>query len=396
MVKFAHLADCHLGSWRLPSLQDLNFKSFQKAIDIILAEKVDFVLICGDLFDSAYPSIEILKETFAEFRRISDANIPVYLIAGSHDYSASGKTFLDVLEKAGFCKNMEKFEIQEDNSIKLIPYIHNGIAIYGYSGKKSGLEIDELKRVYFSSFNPYTIFMLHTTINEVAMENMPSIDKISLPLAQYYALGHVHQVRHLQDKNQHFVYPGPIFPNNFQELADLKCGSFQITEIDNKFKTYNIKLPLKEVVFVELELDNGIEATEKIINEVDRYNLNDKILLLKLKGTLLSGKTGDINFTKIEEFVNKKQAFAYLRNISQLRTLESDISVNESDFENIENIEKTIIEEFSSQNPNEFNKFLPQIMNSLSIEKNDDEKNAVFEERIIDELKVILKMENIL
>ena len=238
--------------------------------------------------------------------------------------------------------------------------------------------------------------MLHTTINEVAMENMPSIDKISLPLAQYYALGHVHQVRHLQDKNQHFVYPGPIFPNNFQELADLKCGSFQITEIDNKFKTYNIKLPLKEVVFVELELDNGIEATEKIINEVDRYNLNDKILLLKLKGTLLSGKTGDINFTKIEEFVNKKQAFAYLRNISQLRTLESDISVNESDFENIENIEKTIIEEFSSQNPNEFNKFLPQIMNSLSIEKNDDEKNAVFEERIIDELKVILKMENIL
>ena len=97
-----------------------------------------------------------------------------------------------------------------------------------------------------------------------------------------------------------------------------------------------------------------------------------------------------------EKFVNKKQAFAYLRNISQLRTLESDISVNESDFENIENIEKTIIEEFSSQNPNEFNKFLPQIMNSLSIEKNDDEKNAVFEERIIDELKVILKMENIL
>ncbi|MDD3993660.1 MAG: DNA repair exonuclease [Candidatus Nanoarchaeia archaeon] len=396
MVKFAHLADCHLGSWRLPSLQDLNFKSFQKAIDIILTEKVDFVLICGDLFDSAYPSIEILKETFAEFRRINDANIPVYLIAGSHDYSASGKTFLDVLEKAGFCKNMEKFEIQDDNSIKLIPYIHDGIAIYGYSGKKSGLEIEELKRVYFSSVNPYTIFMLHTTINEVAMENMPSINKINLPLAQYYALGHIHQVRHLQDKNQHFIYPGPIFPNNFQELVDLKCGSFQITEINDKLKTYNIKLPLKEVVYIELELDNGIDATEKIINELDRYNLNDKILLLKLKGTLLSGKTGDINFGKIEEFIDKKKAFAYLRNISQLKTIENNITVNENDFENIEKIEKTIIEEFSNQNPNEFNKFLPQIMNSLSIEKNDDEKNAVFEDRIIDELRVILNMEKIL
>ncbi|MDD2444671.1 MAG: hypothetical protein PHH53_00825, partial [Candidatus Nanoarchaeia archaeon] len=246
------------------------------------------------------------------------------------------------------------------------------------------------------SVNPYTIFMLHTTINEVAMENMPSINKINLPLAQYYALGHIHQVRHLQDKNQHFIYPGPIFPNNFQELVDLKCGSFQITEISDKLKTYNIKLPLKEVVYIELELDNGIDATEKIINELDRYNLNDKILLLKLKGTLLSGKTGDINFGKIEEFIDKKKAFAYLRNISQLKTIENNITVNENDFENIEKIEKTIIEEFSNQNPNEFNKFLPQIMNSLSIEKNDDEKNAVFEDRIIDELRVILNMEKIL
>ena len=106
MVRFAHIADSHLGGWRQPELQKLNFLTFQKIIDIVIAEKLDFALMCGDLFDSAYPSIEILKETFAEFKRLNDANIPVYLIAGSHDYSASGKTFLDVLEKAGFCKNI--------------------------------------------------------------------------------------------------------------------------------------------------------------------------------------------------------------------------------------------------------------------------------------------------
>ncbi len=57
-----------------------------------------------------------------------------------------------------------------------------------------------------------------------------------------------------------------------------------------------------------------------------------------------------------------------LRNISQLKTIENN-TVNENDFENIEKIEKTIIEEFSNQNPNEFNKFLHKIMNSLSIER---------------------------
>jgi hypothetical protein len=114
MVRFAHFADCHLGGWRQEELQKVNFESFQKAVNIIIERGVDFLLISGDLFDSAYPAIETLKETFAEFKKIKEACIPVFLIAGSHDFSASGKTFLDVLEKAGFCKNIENFEVQED------------------------------------------------------------------------------------------------------------------------------------------------------------------------------------------------------------------------------------------------------------------------------------------
>ena len=105
-MKFAHLGDCHLGGWRHPELKDLNFKSFQTALERCIKEKVDFVLITGDLFDSAYPPIDTLKETFREFRRLKEADIPVFIIAGSHDYSVSGKTFLDVLEKSGFCKNV--------------------------------------------------------------------------------------------------------------------------------------------------------------------------------------------------------------------------------------------------------------------------------------------------
>jgi exonuclease SbcD len=51
------MGDCHLGSWRQPELQELNFKSFETAIERCIKEKVDFILMAGDLFDSAYPPI---------------------------------------------------------------------------------------------------------------------------------------------------------------------------------------------------------------------------------------------------------------------------------------------------------------------------------------------------
>jgi len=116
IIKFAHMADCHLGGWRQEELQKLNLDSFREAIKIIIQQKVNFVLISGDLFDSAYPPIEILKESFAEFKKLHDAKIEVYLIAGSHDFSASGKTFLDVLEKTGFVRMLENmnFKMMEE------------------------------------------------------------------------------------------------------------------------------------------------------------------------------------------------------------------------------------------------------------------------------------------
>src|SRR4030042_5409302 len=127
-MKFAHLSDCHLGGWRQPELQQLNIESFKKAIKVCIEEQVEFILFTGDLFDSAFPPIEILKETFSEFRKLKDAGIKSYVIAGSHDYSVSGKTFLEVLEKAGFCE-ICKYEEQE-NKIILKPIIHESIHIY--------------------------------------------------------------------------------------------------------------------------------------------------------------------------------------------------------------------------------------------------------------------------
>lgn len=394
MIKFIHLADCHLGGWRQEQLQKLNFQSFQEVIKFSIQEEANFILISGDLFDSAYPPIEILKETFAEFRKLNEANIPVFIIAGSHDFSASGKTFLDVLEKAGFCKNIEKSEVQEDGRIKLIPHMHNEIAIFGYSGKKSGMEIQDLQKTYTDLINPFSIFMVHTTIKDVVGSiPMESIEKEKLPLANYYAFGHIHKRFETREANATHAYPGPTFPNNFQELADLKYGSFKLVTISDKgVETKTIEIKLKEVAYIEIKIENALTATEKIISELDKKNLNNKIVLLKLKGTLNQGKTGDINFSEIESFVDKKQAYVFLRNISSLKQEESEITLDES-VENVEVLEEKIIQEYSEKNPADFNKYLPKLVDALSVEKNEDEKAIIFETRLLDELKKILELQ---
>ncbi|RMD46217.1 exonuclease SbcCD subunit D [Candidatus Pacearchaeota archaeon] len=397
MVKFAHIADCHLGSWRQPQLQELNLLSFKRVIDQCIKEMPDFILIAGDLFDSAYPPIEILKESFAVFKKIKDAGIPVYLIAGSHDFSASGKTFLDVLEKAGFCQNIEKATHEESGKIRLKPTFHKEIAIYGYSGRKSGMEIEDLKKVYLESVHPLTIFAIHTTIRDV-VGNVPMeyIEKEKLPIADYYAMGHIHKRFETEYASAKFVYPGPTFPCNFQELSDLGCGSYQMVEIEGgKIKTRSIEVPIKDTCLIEIEVENALTATEMIISKIDRLNLRDKIVLLRLYGNLKSGKSGDIKFSEIESFLQKKGAYAILRNISRLKSVSvEEFSVKKG--EGAKEIEERIIKEYSAVNPAEFNKYLPTLMNILATEKNEEEKNAAFEERIISEIKNTLEVGKLL
>ena len=385
MVKFAHISDVHLGGWKQEPLQDLNFQSFKKAISICIDKKLEFVLIAGDLFDSAYPGIEILKETFAEFRKLKEAEIPCFIIAGSHDYSVSGKTFLDVLEKAGFCKNVTNFEEKEDMII-LNPLIYKGVAIYGYPGKKSGLEISDLRKMKLNdSPGMFKILMLHTTIDK-AKGTLP-VDAIETDLlspADYYALGHLH----MDFQYQNFVYPGPIFPNNFQELEDLEYGSFYIVETEVENSLQKIELKIKEIVSIKIEINNALEATEKIISELDKKDLKDKIILLRVKGELKTGKNSDIKFSQIEDFAKNKEAYFLLKNTRDLKTKEPELEI---DVKNTENIEQETIKIYSEQNPSDFNKLISQLMNTLSIEKQEGEKTEIFTNRLLEGAKKILK-----
>ena len=387
MVKFAHIADVHLGGWKQQPLQELNLASFKKAVDACIKEKVEFVLIAGDLFDSAFPPINILKEAFAEFRKLKESEIPCFIIAGSHDYSVSGKTFLDVLEKAGFCKNVEDFE-EKNGKIFLNPTIYKGTAIYGYPGKTSGLELQDLRRAEFNdSPGMFKIFMLHTTIDK-ARGDFPidALETSKVPHADYYAMGHLH----IDFQYENFVYPGPIFPNNFQELEDLQHGRFYIVDTNSGTEKplRRVDLKIKDIVSLNIEVKNALTATEQIISEIEKRDVEDKIVLLRIRGTLETGKNSDIKFSQIEELLNKKKAYFFLKNTHDLKTKEVEIEI---EIQETENIEEETIKSYSDKNQSEFNMAIPSLMNIFLAEKQEGETTETFTGRLLDETKKILK-----
>ena len=393
MVKFAHIADSHLGGWRQPELQALNTESFKRAIQSCIEEKVNFILFAGDLFDSSFPPIEVLKDTFTEFRKLKEAGIKCFVIAGSHDYSVSGKTFLDILEKAGFCE-ICKYEEQGDKII-LKPSVYESYHIYGYPGKKSGLEVQDLKKLYIEEpySNYFRILMLHTTVTEAA-QGLPieSISLNDLPKADYYALGHIHIDFEQEINNKPAIYGGPTFPNNFKELEELKFGSFYIINVEGYTKIIKKEIKLKEVESIEVEIVNSLKGTEKILSELEKRDLKDKIVLLKVHGLLKEGKVSDIKFSEIENYLEKAGAYSFLKNTSKLEVEKQELQIQLQTHE-MEKIEEVLIKKYEKENPSNFNVHILPLIEALGLEKQEGEKQTSFESRLFSGLNKTLGVE---
>ena len=73
-MKFSHIADCHIGGWRDPKLKELNTQAFFEAVDTSIKKKVDFILIAGDLFNTALPGIDKLKDVVRKFKELKEVD----------------------------------------------------------------------------------------------------------------------------------------------------------------------------------------------------------------------------------------------------------------------------------------------------------------------------------
>jgi len=401
-MKFAHIADCHIGAWRDPKLKDLSMQAFIKATNICIEKNVDFILIAGDLFNTSMPGIDYLKETTKRLKELKERDIPVYIIPGSHDQSPSGKTMLDVLEEAGLMINVVKGTIK-DNKLQLKFTIDKktGAKITGLLGRRGMLEkkyYEQLDNTNLESETGTKIFMFHTALTELKpkeLEKMDSNPVSFLPKGfEYYAGGHIHIVRkETIEGYKNIVYPGPLMPSNFSELEKLRRGTFYIYN-HGKLEL----IPIEIVKTYPLEIDANHKTPEEVHEFIEQciknQDFTNTIVLIRIEGKLKSGRQTDINFKAIFETLYKQDAFFVMKNTSKLSSEEfEEIKINTSSVEEIENV---IIREHLGQIKTYFSdteeEVTKNIMNSLSEEKNEGEKVYEYEEKVRKEINKILNL----
>lgn len=342
-MKFAHLADSHLGAFgKNPALRDLNLKAFEEAIEKCLEENVDFILIAGDLFHNPIPDLEIVKRAVEILRNARNRGIRIYVIYGSHDFSAGTTSLLDVLSSTGLFKKAVNYDFKDGKIFLKGVRDESGVNIVGISGLSSSKEVEYFKKIDAKSLENIPepkIFAFHTTIDELKPSYIS--DKNAVPLSSlpknfnYYAGGHLHERIEYKFNSSPLIYPGALFGSSYNDLDILKDRGFYIVE---NFKPKFI--PIKVCDFFKKKIDaSGLDAKslERKILEMAKDDYGGKVVILKIHGKLKSGRIGDIDFHRIrEEF--KKTAIDFLLNTYNLSTMERErISIAGSSREDIEN-----------------------------------------------------------
>ena len=399
------MADCHIGAWNEPRMREASIKAFERAVDISIEKDVDFVLIAGDLFNTSLPDIDSLKSAVKKLRELKEKEIMVYVIAGSHDFSPSGKTILSVLEEARLVINASKGEIKNNKLIlKFATDKRTGAKITGMVGRKGGLEkgyYEELDKTNLEKEKGFKIFIFHTALTEFKPKGLEKMESSPLSLLpsgfNYYAGGHMHYIFKKEEKGYGLIaYPGPLFPDNFKELEELENGGFYIIDVDKKINLNYQPVVVYNVFSVKIDCNNKTpeEVHSELIESFKNKEFVNTIVTIRLFGVLKSGKTTDIDFRDIIKILQTKCAVFVMKNTHKLSSKEfEEIKVKKA---SVEEIEEALIKEHSGQiNVEEWDakkqtELIKNLMKMLDTEKGEDERVTDFEKRISEEVDKFL------
>lgn len=380
-LNFIHIADLHLGGFREEILNRMNFKNFQRVINDSIEKKIDFLIISGDIFNTPIPNIDIVNRFILEIKKLNKLNIPVFCIGGSHDYSNLKKSYIELLNNTGIICDVNKLiQIPNSNNYELEITKNEKLKlnICGLVGKKTGLDKNLYMRLNKTKLkenldeNYLNIFLFHTTIDDLLpakfklRANFKSDFKLNLlPEGfNYYAGGHIHtnQIKEFvtEDKNKKKVnsivtYSGCLFPNNFSELIH-EDSTYNLCNYNFNTKKIQAKKIIinnyeKEYLKIESQNHSAIEFRNKIIEELNKINSKQKILLLELCG-IVDGKIIDIGINKIIDNLyndDKKSPIHILKNTYKLKSNITDslLDYSKTNIDNLENLENKIIDDMN-------------------------------------------------
>lgn len=279
-LKFIHTADLHLGSSfcgisnisgeLAKKLSKATFTAFDNIISLCIENEVDFLLISGDIYDSADRKIYEQLEFRRKLEKLSKNNISVYLAFGNHDPLNGWSADI---------KWPENVQIMPGNEPECFFHKSNGTkiaAIVGMSYKRRDIT-SNLTKYYPAKENswPFTIGLLHCNLGtDTGHEPYSpcSLNDLSDKDYDYWALGHIHKPSIIKKSKPAVIYSGNPQGRDIGESGPRGCYMISVKNndiTDTKFiETSDIRWE-EHVISIE-KIDNEDELVKEIYKNIQK------------------------------------------------------------------------------------------------------------------------------
>ncbi|HEY3522951.1 MAG TPA: DNA repair exonuclease [Candidatus Limnocylindrales bacterium] len=270
MLRLLHTADVHLGARHADlgdgasAQRERQQAAFAAAIDLAIAERVDLVLIAGDLFDSNVQPKRSVERVAADLARLKAARIRTVILPGTHDVydRASIYRAYDLKALAGVGANEDWITILTPDR----PSVHLAscdVVVVGvvHDTKRAprGALTAAIANVPEEAAATWGIGMLHGALAIAGRTDgddvVVSIDEIAASGLDYLALGHWHSTQQGTAGDTTWAYSGAPEP---VAVDQDRAGQVLLVTLDDASGVKQVKVEERTVgrtTFRSLELD---------------------------------------------------------------------------------------------------------------------------------------------
>ena len=270
MFRFIHAADPHLDSplrglsnredAPVQALRGATRRAFANLVSLALLEKVDFLLIAGDLYDGDWKDYSTGLFFRSQMVRLLEANIPVYLISGNHDAASV------ITRKLPLPGNVHLFSTRAPET-KTIPNLP--VAIHGRGFPQR--EVPENIALDYPAALPgiCNIGLLHTSLTgRLGHDTYAPCTERDLRSKgyDYWALGHIHQPE-IVSEEPWIVFAGNCQGRHARETGPRGC---RLVTVEDDLRVASAEWRSLDVVrwsSIDISLD-GAAAEDEALQRV--------------------------------------------------------------------------------------------------------------------------------
>ncbi|MBI4756159.1 MAG: DNA repair exonuclease [Betaproteobacteria bacterium] len=225
-MRFLHAADLHLDSPlrglarydRAPvvRLRTATRAALERLVDKALAERVDFVLLAGDIYDRDWQDFHTGLFFREQMVRLDRAGIRVFIVQGNHD--AQGV----ISRQLKLPDNVRVFSSRTAETARIDELT---VAIHGRSFPDRAVDEDLVPSYPAPVPGCFNIGLLHTSLTGGAGHDTYAPTDLATLVAKgydYWALGHIH-AREVVCERPRVVFPGNLQGRHANETGAKGC-----------------------------------------------------------------------------------------------------------------------------------------------------------------------------